>query len=1393
MKKPLLLLSVFLLISIFSPVVHGEIQNMVTELYTTKHGLSSTKITSITQDDKGFIWIGTEDGLNKFDGYNFTVYKQGKDSTSLVSDHIATLYKDSRQRLWVATIDGLHYYNPESDNFRRVALHQPDYIVKDNQCISILEDRTGSLWFASSGLGVLRYWPDEERSTFYSPSHTQPNSTLCSGYIRCMIEDQEGHIWFGSQDRGLSMYDPDTQTFRNYNTSNSRLSNNAVFGLELLGNGNIVVSTIGGGVNIFDRITREFVSYPTLFDSLPTRYVYCTLQDANGHLLVGTDGNGVMIFDPEHLTLRQHPVYREQMQEIGDTKVHCLFEDNHGYIWVGMNYKGLCVIKNEPSGFACYRRISNDPHSLSYGHVMGITTDRDRNIWIATDGGGLNRYNRETGEYTYYKYQADNPHSISDNAVVSVFCDSKDQVWAGTYMGGLCLLTNPKKGTFLRYQATGKEDGLSSNFVKHIVEDRDGYLWIATNGGGLNRFDPKTRTFRCYRHETQPGLVNDYLNRLFIDSKQRLWIASYFGLSRMDLETETFIAFGTEHGLSSPSVYSLAEDEEGTVWIGTQNGLHKYDPVQNRFALVTPPTPGVSPVINGLGTYKDQLWMSTNNGIVQYIPRTGLVKRYNMNHGLQNNEFILSSYYQSPEGEIFFGGIDGFNSFFPEEIHSKAVTPPVYITDLKIFNQSVPIHKAFNGRVILDQSIAHSQKIKLRHSDKSFTLEFTAPDTPDPSATLYACRLEGFNRDWIHYDHTRRYATYTNLDPGTYIFRVKASNDPEVWGVSETTLVIEIEPPLWATWWARTGYVLLAFAILALILRFVFIRIREKNELRIERMKVKQQEELSQAKMQFFTNISHEFRSPLTLIIGPLESMLAAETDLEKKQTEQMMLRNAQRLLRLINQILELRKAEQGKMKLRVQNLELVTFISRALGAFSEWATRKQISLTYTWDPDYIQAWYDPDLLDQCLYNILSNAFKYTPEVGKIQVSLSVGDDGKIHLCITDSGIGMSAEAVQRVFERFYQADNQRGTTGTGIGMHLTKSIVELHRGDITVQSEEGKGTTFCLTILPGKAHFSPEDFSDTSYTPEDMKEKDRSLPTSPAIPLDAGSSDKFVPSATPADTPSMDSPVSSEETQQTKPSSRTTTLLLVEDDDDMRRYIRQELEGLYRIEEANNGKTGLAKAHKLMPDLVITDVMMPEMSGTELCRALKTDAETCHIPVIILTAQGDMAHRIEGLETGADSYIPKPFHTQHLKIRVEKLIELRRSMKERFSKSLNMEAQEVTLTSTDERLLQNVIDYIRTNLENPELTVEVMSKDLGMSRTHLHRKLKALTGQSPVEFIKVIRMKQAAYLLSTGKLTVSEVGYKVGYSTPSYFSSSFNAHFGMSPTAYMEKNKQAE
>jgi signal transduction histidine kinase/ligand-binding sensor domain-containing protein/DNA-binding response OmpR family regulator len=1387
MKKTLSIVTLFCLLSpVFSQMNREGSLKVISFLFTKSHGLSSSKITCLTQDERGFFWVGTEDGLNVFDGFNFVTYKkQYGDTLSLASNQITSLFHDSKGRTWIGTMAGLEYYDPDEDGFVNGTLHLPERILKRTPCAAMDEDKEGALWFASFGIGVVRYLPDREESVLFEPSRSDSIPSLCSAYIRAIETDNEGNIWLGSQDKGISVYNPATHSFRNIHSGNSGLPDNAVNDIKLLRNGNVLIATQKGGVSIYDTSKKTLNTYPDVFNSPATRSIVCANEDKDGNILVGTKEKGILLFDAQKRELRKEPLLEEFSEIFDDGKVSCIYIGNHDYLWIGLKYKGVFTVGSELGGFYSFRKINYRTNSLNYNYVTGITTDRENHIWIATDGGGLNRFNPLTDRFTHYINKEKAPQSLSDNEVASVFCDSKNRLWAGTRSGGLCLF-NRNTDTFTCFRAKADEPNqLQSDCVKSIREDKKGNLWLGTGGGGLACLDPENKTFRTYQSAEHPGLINDYITILFADSKNRLWIGTSFGLSRMNMDTKSFGSFNGESGLKSQSVYSIAESSDGTIWVGTPDGLHKYNEKENKFSRVEPSSPNETAVINGIVPDNNRLWLATNQGIVCYDIENGKTKHYTQaNSGLVTDEYLPGAYYKSPEGEIFFGGAGGLDAFYPNEIQDTVTIQNVYITQLKIFNEPVLINKEVNGRVVLPRHISGMKKIVLQQADKNFTLEYVAGGSFKPYSTVYACMLEGFDTDWVKYDYTQRSVTYTNLSPGTYIFRIKASSDPNVWGDRETSLIIEIKPALWNTWWAKVLYVLAAFGFIFLIVCFVVIRIKEKGELRIGRITMQHQEELNKAKTNFFANISHEFRTLLTLIIGPLSRLVNDDAaDDERRKTGHLILRNAERLQHFINQILDMNRLEDGKKSLHVQVVELVSFVSHSLSAFTELMQQKNISLTYNWKPDKIDIWYDPEMLDKCLNNLLYNAYKFTPPGGKIEVNVHQSADGKVILSVQDTGVGMNEETKEHVFDRFFQR-HKYAHEGLGIGMHLTKSIVEAHRGTITVESEEGKGSCFYITILPGYQHFTKEELGEgvrgTGYGVQGE--------TASAVAEEEA----------PTDTPAFQAPQAAPSPPRTPyPVPRTpspnTTVLLIEDNADIRYYIRNELQSRYHIEEAPNGKKGLNMARQLMPDLIVTDIMMPEMNGIELCHILKESPETSHIPIIILTAQDDMAHRMEGMESGADSYITKPFNIQYLQVNIEKLIETRRKMKERFSKSLGMDAKEIALTGADERLLQKAINYIRSNIENPELSVEAMSKELGMSRVHLHRKLKGLTGQKPVDFIKTIRMKQAAYLLTMGKLTVSEVSYLVGYNTPAYFSSSFSAHFGMSPTAYMAKEKTAE
>lgn len=1332
------------------------IQYQSPKIIGTQQGLSSTKVNCMIQDQKGIIWIGTEDGLNKYDGYHFSIYKRSDgDITSLSNNNIKSVYYDSEGNLWVGTMMGLQCYNSKKDNFIPVSLGQPKEMMQQNSFLWIMEDSQKNVWFSIYNLGILKYSLTTHKSVLYKS--VSDGGVISSKSVRDIMEDKEGNIWFTSFDNGITIYHPAQNTFSYLNTANKKLPTNAILRVCQLKNGNILLATLGMGVYILDQISDSFVK--TNLDV--TTFAVEQIKDET--VLLGTEGEGLYYIDDLENTVLKHPAIPSLMSDINSSKMHCLLEDKNGNIWIGMYNDGICFLRKEPDGFVNYKKSFDDTNSLSYGQISGITTESNGDIWFATDGGGLNLLSRSTGKYTHYRHKANDNRSLPDDAVVSVFKDSKGTIWAGTYIGGFCRF-DKATGQFVSYQHSNEKNSIPDNYVKCIVEDNKHNLWLGTDGGGISYFNTSTETFTNYSSSDNKGLVLDNITFLYLQNNQTLWIGTHAGICRMDIASRKFTNYKNRSPVDNLTIYSISEDENENLWLGTTSGLFKYDPIRDTFLSYSLSARFRNIVINGIIPNGNLLWLSTNEGIICYEPDLREVMYFLNNNDLGGTNFIRSAYYISPQKEIFFGSGGGCYAFYPDRFDLKTgYAPKVYITNIAILNEPVQVGKPYKKHIILEDALDYTKSITLRYSENSFSLRFASPDIKYPSSVYYMCYMEGADQQWVSYPYTQQSVSYTNLSPGKYIFHVYASNIPNQPGKNITTLTIEILPPLWLTWWAKLGYTILLLLVVSAIMWMSYIRMKDKNELKMERLRAKEQEELNRNKMQFFTNISHEFRTPLTLIIAPLEEMQLSESDKERSYIMKMMLRNANRLLRLINQILDLRKAENNKIEIKVCSIDLILFIQDFIGFFADIIHRKNISLSLDYNTKDIVVWYDPDLLEKCLYNLLSNALKYTPEGGKIHISIQKQPDNDILLHIQDNGEGIKKNEQPYLFDRFYQGEYSKGS-GTGIGLHLVKTIVELHHGTVSIKSEPGMGSCFSIRIAGGRNHFSNDHCSEESWRPSDIAVKER--------------------------IPDNDSPKDNK--QDNNPDKKNKPLiLLVEDEIDMRMYIHHELVDQYHIEEATNGREALIRLETLQPDLIISDIMMPEMDGIEFTRTIKENVETCHIPVILLTANGEVEQQLEGLETGADSYIVKPFRTDYLRIRVKKLLEIRRKMHERFSLLLNLEAQEIDISNTDEVLLQNSISYIRNNISEPQLSVEDMARHLNMSRTNLHRKIKTLTGQNPVELIRTIRMKQAAYLLGKNSLTISEVAYEVGYNSLSYFSSSFNSYWGVSPSIYIKKNQQ--
>ncbi|MDR1344581.1 MAG: hypothetical protein LBJ39_04430, partial [Tannerellaceae bacterium] len=946
-------------------------------------GLSSSKITCIAQEDNGFFWIGTEDGLNRFDGYNFSIYrKQYADTLSLIANHVTALFQDSKKRMWIATVAGLEYYEPSSDGFINVSLNQPDNVVKQGVCSDIMEDSKGRLWFALPGTGALRYSQDTGESVLFVPS----GGGLCSDDIVTIAEDGGGNIWLGSRNKGISVYNPETGAFRTYDTSNSGLPDNTVFDLRLLSNGNMLAATLKRGVAIFDSVKGAFEAFADVFDSPYTRSIHCTVEDAAGNILVGTEGKGVLLFDPKRRELRQYRILEESAHVFNDAKVSCLYIGQHDYLWAGLKYKGVFVAGSERSGFRTISKVGDGVNSLNYNYVTGITTDKDGDIWIATDGGGLNRYMVATKTFKHYTHRKGDPGSLRDNAALSVFCDSRNRIWTATYSGGISLF-NRQTESFTHFG--GRSGEFRHDNVRSIQEDKQGYLWLATHGGGLRRFNTEAKTFVPPDEYSGATPVDENIDILLTDSLNRLWIGANSGLSRLDLQTGTLTSYREGSGLQNIPVYSLAESPGGIIWAGAADGLYAYDPAEDIFSKVYPASGEETTTVNGLAYDDGLLWLSTNQGLVAYSLHDAGTRTYSRsNSGIGSDEFLRGSYYKSHKGEIFFGGTAGLSAFFPSEISDSVTIQKVYITALSILGRPVGINKEVNGRVVLDGNISRTKKIKLLYSDRNFKLDFVAVGSFKPYSTIYASKLEGFDKEWQLHNYADRSVTYTNLNPGTYIFRVKASSDPQQFDGQDTSLIIEVVPPVWKTWWSKVIYLLLTAGLMATISSFIASRMREKNEMEIERLRVKQQEELNNVRISFFTNITHELRTPLALIIGPLKKIISEDTDEERKKAGNLVLRNAERLQHRINQILDFNKIEEGKMKLRVRPLELTTFVSNSVDIFAELMRQKNITLNFSHPPGETQIWYDPDMFEMCINNIMYNAIKFNPIRGSVNVGI---------------------------------------------------------------------------------------------------------------------------------------------------------------------------------------------------------------------------------------------------------------------------------------------------------------------------------------------------------------------------------------------------------------------
>jgi signal transduction histidine kinase/DNA-binding response OmpR family regulator/streptogramin lyase len=1058
---------------------------------------------------------------------------------------------------------------------------------------------------------------------------------------------------------------------------------------------------------------------------------------------------------------------------LSSNEIPYIYTDNSGLFWITTQGGGVNIFNPNQKRFNNYKHKQNNPFSLSGNNVTSVFEDKDGVIWIGTWDGGLNKWDRAKNEFAHYKHIPNDPSSLSSNRVTVIYEDKSGILWVGTWNQGLNKFDR-RTGKFYTYwHDPSNVKTISDNLIYSISEDKSGVLWIGTANGGLCTYDRENDCFIHFNYKSDSSniLSSTHSSSIYlVDKSGTLWIsADDGGLISVNLQKNEIVHYKHQpnnlNSLSNDVVTDVYEDKSGFYWIGTSGGgLNKFDKVNGQFRCYL--TKDGLPSDNITGVLEDNngnLWITTNDGLSKFNPLSESFRNYDIKDGLSS--ISLTKGRKVKSGEMILGSDNGFIVFYPDSIKDNTHIPPVFITEFYLFNKPVQIgYDSLSGRTILSKSIIEIKELELNFDDNVFAFEFAALDYHAPLKNKYAYKMEGFDKDWTYTDANRNTATYTNLDPGEYTFRVKGSNNDGYWNEQGASIRIIILPPWWRTNIAYLFYILFIAGIIYFTWRMQLRRIRNKHEYEMSRFEAQKLHEVDELKSRFFTNISHEFRTPLTLILGPVKQMIEKLKEGKMKDDLGIVHRNANKLLELVNQLLDISKIESGNMKLQTVPQNIVPLVKALALSFTSYAERKKITLNFTSTEDKIVVYIDKDKIEKIITNILSNAFKFTPEGGTIEVTVRT-DERNSNIIISDTGVGIPKEKISKIFDRFYQVDGShtREQEGTGVGLSLTKELVELHKGKIEVESEEGKGTTFIVSIPLGAEHLKPEevaekekaeDFEDEKLKPVYDEEIERKsshyveLYENESLPL----------------------------------------LLVVEDNKDVRSYIKDNLKTDYRILEAADGEDGWDKATEYIPDLIVSDVMMPKMDGFELCRKLKTDERTSHIPVILLTAKAAKEDKLQGFETGADEYLMKPFDTDELKSRIKNLIEQRKRLHEHFKGQGIIDYEKAKLTSIDKKFLQKALSIITKNISHSEFGLESFAELLNVSRSVLHRKIVSLTGESPGDLIRYIRLKKAAQLIEQKFGNITEISLEVGFNNPGQFARSFQKQFGVSPSTYSQK-----
>jgi signal transduction histidine kinase/ligand-binding sensor domain-containing protein/DNA-binding response OmpR family regulator len=1336
------------------------------------NGLSNNQVECIYKDSRGFMWFATNYGLNRYDGHNFVLYKTiENDTASIPYNAVREICEDVHGNLWLKGTSYYTVYDYRTERFIRNTSRflQPLGLPDNPALVEFNKEKDYYLYYP--GKGIYFYNVKERQLKRYRQN--SGSSSLSGGSIS-VIRPSGEHCWVlfeaGLLERlNIKTGQVDFRSDYVYKNKGPSVISQNIF-IDSGGNPWIYPGFADKGVLYLNMATQKWTLIDQRFHpNVHSNFVRSVREDKDGRIWIATDHGGVNIFDRKtgqiHV-LKHNPKNPNSISQNSSISIYC---DDIGTVWIGTYKNGVSYYNPQMFKFEKPPLTFFNDQSLEIKDCNVLLEDRKGNLWIGTNGEGLVCYSKHTQSFQVFRHNPNDPNSISSNIITSLLEDHEGKMWFGTFLGGLNRLEGNR---FIRYLTKpGNSNSLSNNSVYKLIEDKNYNIWIATLGGGINQLDPSRKNFRRF---TMPNSQQNYILSMFTKDSISIYLCTASGVNMLDTETcRIRPCFGNckeMEALSAVTVCYAIMDKNEQLWLATDNGIAICSPEKNEasFLLAADGLPSEQ-ITSLVEDDEGKIWAGTRNGLSCITPTIHDGKIFYAIVSFDEKDGLLSpicnpnAVFKNKDGHIYIGCTKGYVFFDPRSIPFNSNVPQPRFTALEIGNQIIRPTATYNNQVILKQAIACLDQLKLDYNKNSFTIHFSAFNFIHPEKNKYRYKLDGFDSEWISPKKGQNFASYANLNPGSYKLMVYSCNNDDLWTEQPIVLPIVIHPPFLLSWWAYLIYVFLILGILFFSMRFLLKRQRAKFEHTKRIIEARQIHEIDEMKFRFFTNISHEFRTPLTLIVNPVEKLLTEAHTAEEKNLLGVIQNNANSLLELVNQLLDFRRLDVQKEHLNVSMGDMVAYIKDICSSFSDLANKKNISLTVTTAITELQMEFDKEKVQKIIRNLLSNAFKFTPSGGKIDVNLTLvyqinSSNRVLKIAVSDTGIGISDQHKDRIFERFYRVENPglSSQSGTGVGLHMVSEYVKLHSGEVAVESQEGKGSTFTVTFPV--AECAHEEIAAQNHSNVDRQEDKPMLPAHKA----AGKSNSE----------DIGKPL----------------LLLADDNDDFCSFITTLFKQSFRIITAADGVAAHDLVLNHLPDLIISDVMMPKMNGLDFCRLIKEDIRTSHIPVILLTAKASDESKVSGLEAGADDYISKPFNMEMLKLKVAQLVDRQKTLHEKFKNRIYISLSETSITPMDEKFVRKAVEIVEKNISNPDFSVEDLSREVGMSRVYFYKKILSLTAKTPSELIRFIRLKRVAELLEKSQLYINEVAFQTGFNDLKLFRKYFKDEFGATPTEYKKR-----